>query len=154
MIPAAFHAPPRESGASASGTGAPPLNATFMSFPPAKYPIDFPSGDQNGWRAPSVPGIATASRDDSSRVNSRRPEAAAPTNTRRAWSGETTGADSSDTPSGSVHVNCAGVPDTGVDTADGRSHHMVPARRATRASAAATILEEIERAGDGTRTSR
>src|SRR6267142_1469451 len=49
------HLRPRPFGASASVTAAPPLTEIFFSFPPAKNPTHWPSGEKKGFRAPSVP---------------------------------------------------------------------------------------------------
>ena len=53
---------PRMAAALQRAKGAPPLRETFFSLPSAKNPSDFPSGEKNGPSAPSVPGIAVASR--------------------------------------------------------------------------------------------
>src|SRR5262249_2160069 len=52
--------PPRGSGASAIVRTGPPAAGIFLSFPSAKNPTHWLSGDQNGKSAPSVPGIAWA----------------------------------------------------------------------------------------------
>jgi hypothetical protein len=46
-----------------------------FSWPPAKNPRDWPSGDQNADTAPSVPGSGVASSDASERSHTRRPAA-------------------------------------------------------------------------------
>ena len=53
---------PRGSAASPRVTAAPPLTETFFSFPPAKNPTHWPSGEKKGSTAPSVPGMGLASR--------------------------------------------------------------------------------------------
>src|SRR6185369_8239983 len=50
-----FHVPPRGFGASARIVTGPPAEGIFFIRPPAKNPIDFPSYDQKGNDAPSVP---------------------------------------------------------------------------------------------------
>ena len=62
MIPWLLQLPPKGFTASPSVTAAPPLTETFFSFPPAKKPTHWPSGEKNGALAPSVPGIGLASR--------------------------------------------------------------------------------------------
>src|SRR4029077_20581485 len=54
------HAPPRSSAASQSVTAAPPCTEIFFSFPSAKKPIHWPSGEKKGSRASSVPESAVA----------------------------------------------------------------------------------------------
>ena len=63
--------PARSSGASARTVGEPPSTATFRSFPALKKPTQRPSGEKNGFCAPSVPGSARVSRR-SSRLIYRR----------------------------------------------------------------------------------
>ena len=48
--------PPRPAGASAITSGNPPAMSTVRSLPLAKKPRRLPSGDQNWFDAPSVPG--------------------------------------------------------------------------------------------------
>ena len=53
---------PQPVGASARMAGVPPAIGAFFSFPSAKNPTHFPSGEKNGRRAPSVPGSARGVR--------------------------------------------------------------------------------------------
>ena len=55
MVPSGFHAPPAAARACASGCTSPPSISTRFSMSLVKNPIDRLSGDQNGWKAPSVP---------------------------------------------------------------------------------------------------
>src|SRR5262245_18469657 len=48
----------------------PPLRETVLSFPSAKNASDFPSPDQNGRDAPSVPARGTGTADSSERTQS------------------------------------------------------------------------------------
>src|SRR5687768_7170407 len=112
MMPDSLQVPPRPSGALATTTGAPSANATFINFPRAKNPTDFPSGDQNGCFAPSVPGIILGSSESNVRTNNREPDASSPANTMDWPSGDTTGAEFSPTPAGSDHADLMRV--TGV----------------------------------------
>src|SRR5881394_4138484 len=57
-----FHEPPRAFGASASSETGPPDAEIFFKCPSAKNPMDFPSGDQKGNAAPSVPSSFFARR--------------------------------------------------------------------------------------------
>src|SRR5688572_16171772 len=57
MTPSRFHAPPPPKPTpSHNSCGGPPVAGTTFSLPSAKNPIDRLSGDQNGVRAPAVPG--------------------------------------------------------------------------------------------------
>src|SRR5215467_326886 len=47
----------------------PPELSVFFSFPPAKNAMKRPSGDQNGWRAPSVPGRGRAASESRLRTH-------------------------------------------------------------------------------------
>jgi len=61
ITPREFQLPPRPNGASQMDlTDDFPSAATFFSCPSAKNPSDWPSADQNGKVAPSVPGIGSA----------------------------------------------------------------------------------------------
>src|SRR5579864_3419367 len=68
-----FHDPPRGFGVGASTVTGPPIAATFFRCPSAKNPIHFPSADQNGNAAPSVPSIffAVTSFKDCTQTESR-----------------------------------------------------------------------------------
>src|SRR5215469_622959 len=55
MIPPELQAPPLSIGASQSICSPLPSDSIRLSFPPAKNPIERPSGDQKGSAAPSVP---------------------------------------------------------------------------------------------------
>jgi hypothetical protein len=48
------------SATSASETGSPPLRSTFFSLRSAKNPTHWPSGEKNGAKPPSVPGIGVS----------------------------------------------------------------------------------------------
>src|SRR5215831_12517854 len=67
MTPCALQAE-RPLGCSASVTGGPPATAIFFKFPPATNPTNLPSGDQNGYEAPSVPESLRASSEPSDRM--------------------------------------------------------------------------------------
>src|ERR1700722_12406439 len=56
ITPSLFHVPPRPEAASQIVCTGPPATLSFFNFPSAKNAMDFPSGDQNGNRAPSVSG--------------------------------------------------------------------------------------------------
>ncbi len=71
IVPSSAHVPPNGDGAEASIRGWPPATDTTRSSPCAKNPSDRPSGEKNGERASSEPGIARASKSDSSRTHSR-----------------------------------------------------------------------------------
>jgi hypothetical protein len=49
--------------------GEPPVASTLLSVPAAKKPIQRLSGDQNGLKAPTVPGMARAADESSGRMN-------------------------------------------------------------------------------------
>src|SRR5260370_38567228 len=53
-----FHVPPRPFGASQITCTDFTVRSTFFNFPCVKNAIHFPSGDQNGCIAPSVPSNA------------------------------------------------------------------------------------------------
>jgi hypothetical protein len=75
MCPSDVQAPPRGSGATTplSVTGGPPARSILLMRLAAKKPIDFPSGDQNGNRAPSVPGSSFAAGESSARTQRTLP---------------------------------------------------------------------------------
>src|SRR5229473_3331237 len=52
-----FHEPPRGLGVSARTVTGPPAAGIFFRWPSAKNPKKFPSADQKGKEAPSVPSI-------------------------------------------------------------------------------------------------
>src|SRR6516225_1062677 len=54
ITPSLFQVPPRPEGASQSVCTEPPATSSFFSFPSAKKARVLPSGDQNGYVAPSV----------------------------------------------------------------------------------------------------
>src|SRR5262249_23116757 len=60
MFPSSPQSPPFGRGASQSVRAAPPVAETFFSFPPAKKPIHWPSGEKKGVLAFSVPGSDVA----------------------------------------------------------------------------------------------
>ena len=63
--------------------------AIFLGARCAKNATDSPSGDQNGFAAPSVSASGMAASESSGRIHNRRVlSAAAATNTRRRPSGE------------------------------------------------------------------
>src|SRR2546422_315881 len=66
--------PRRSVNPSAITCTAPPAAGTFFSLSSEKNPIQRPSGDQNGYSAPSVPGIEWA--DTSARGRSHNMELA------------------------------------------------------------------------------
>ena len=70
ITPSRFHVPARGSGASHNVMGGPPETSIFLSFPPAKNPMNRLSGDQKGWNAPSVPASDCAARVSSERTQS------------------------------------------------------------------------------------
>ena len=55
MVPCVPQVPPRPMGAAQTSEGVPPSIDTVFSFPPAKKPRVWLSGDQKGKVAPSVP---------------------------------------------------------------------------------------------------
>ncbi len=66
--PSGAQVPPMETGgASARAVGAPPESATFFNSLPTKNASHSPSGEKKGSKAPSVPGIGTASARPRSR---------------------------------------------------------------------------------------
>jgi hypothetical protein len=67
MAPSAIHTPPRGSGAGASRAGPPArLMPIVRSSPAAKKATRVESGDQNGWKPPSVPARARLRSEDRS----------------------------------------------------------------------------------------
>src|SRR5713101_7925891 len=58
--PSLVHAPPQPRFASQITRGVPPARSTRCSLPGEKNAMDLLSGDQNGYAAPSVPGINRA----------------------------------------------------------------------------------------------
>ena len=74
-MPSAAHVPPRPTtGVSQIGTGAPPSTDERLSCPSAKKATHCPSGEKNGYAAPSVPVIGFGSKASSScRYSSVRP---------------------------------------------------------------------------------
>src|SRR3989442_8040452 len=73
MTPSRFQVPPPASpSVSHSVSGEPPANGTFLSFLPAKNAMYWPSGDQNGASASSVPSIDVARNESSGRIQSIR----------------------------------------------------------------------------------
>ena len=62
MIPWLPQLAPRGSTASPRVSAAPPLTETFFSFPPAKNPTHWPSGEKKGLTAPSVLVMGLQSR--------------------------------------------------------------------------------------------
>src|SRR4051812_44376342 len=68
MTPSAFQVPPRPLLAGASTCAGPPRRSIRFNWPPAKKPSVFPSGDQNGQVAPSVPASAEASTASTGRI--------------------------------------------------------------------------------------
>ncbi len=70
---AAPHVPPRGLFTSARATIEPPLDPIRLSFVGVKNPIDFPSGDQNGCIAPSVPSNRFAVKLSSERTHNDCP---------------------------------------------------------------------------------
>src|SRR5258708_39206423 len=81
MVPSRFQVPPRPCGASHNTCADPPgvappeadpveERSIFLSFPCAKNAMAWPSGDQNGCDASSVPGIGVAPRPPTGGVQS------------------------------------------------------------------------------------
>src|ERR1039458_2466937 len=68
-----FHDPPRGFGASARIVTGPPAAGTFFRWLSAKNPRNFPSADQKGNEAPSVPSIFLGARspNDCTQIKSR-----------------------------------------------------------------------------------
>src|SRR5581483_7874610 len=68
-----FHVPPRGLGVSASVVTGPPAAGIFFRKPSAKNPMNWPSADQNGKDAPSVPSsfLADNSPSDCTQTESR-----------------------------------------------------------------------------------
>jgi hypothetical protein len=61
IIPWLLQLAPKGFKASPRVTADPPLTEIFFSFPPAKKPTHWPSGEKKGSLAPSVPEIGLAS---------------------------------------------------------------------------------------------
>src|SRR6185369_13254274 len=61
IVSSGSQVPPRGLSAIQMSKTGPPPTATRFSIPPAKNPIDFPSWDQKGYSAASVPGTGFAS---------------------------------------------------------------------------------------------
>jgi hypothetical protein len=57
IVPRGLQLPPRPFGASHSSSIVPLATLTVFSLPPAKNATLLPSGAQNGYDAPSVPGM-------------------------------------------------------------------------------------------------
>ena len=71
-------------------TDGPPLIGTFLTLSAVRKPNHRPSGEKNGWRAPSVSATAlTSSALRSCRKSWVEPPFASPTNATRVPSGET-----------------------------------------------------------------
>ena len=77
-----------EPEALASTCGAPPTISMRFSLPSAKNPTDALSGDQKGYRAPSVPGSGCAANESNGRAQSRDLPSIDAKNTSRRPSGE------------------------------------------------------------------
>src|SRR5208337_3703337 len=130
---------PRPFGASQIVTGGPPFASIRHSFPLAKKPMEFPSGDQKGKNAPLVPGSSTASNLSSERSHNEVLPARLATNAMRFPSGENAGgplrlSSAKCVPSGGnsvARITCIGVRDC--------HHPIAPAARATSSSADADI---------------
>src|SRR5262245_13164593 len=88
IVPSAAHDAPRPAGESHTATGGPPATAIFFSFPCAKNPTYEPSGDQNGYVAPSVPINARDSRLSNARIHTSDGPSVAATNARKRPSDE------------------------------------------------------------------
>ncbi len=81
--------PPRTMPESIRVTGGSPVNDTMRSArPPVTKPTRLPSGEKNGWWAPSPPGTGLASKRLRSRTKSCTPCSSAPVNANRRPSGE------------------------------------------------------------------
>src|SRR5215470_8331282 len=93
MSPLLFHVPPRPcSTAHRSITEFPPTSTIFKALL-VKNPICLPSGDQNGYDAPSVPGSRVKAVRSSERTDKERvPVLSEPTTAMRLPSGEIAGA--------------------------------------------------------------
>src|SRR5256885_13972327 len=68
-----FHDPPRGLGVSVRTVTGPPAAGTFFKWPSAKKPRNFPSADQKGKMAPSVPSsfLGFGSLRDCTQIESR-----------------------------------------------------------------------------------
>src|SRR5256885_11518238 len=89
MTPSALQVPPRFEGASQSTCGAASERSVLFSFPFAKNASERPSGDQNGYDAPSVPGTRRgATVSTARRKRELTPSAVRATNARRLPSGD------------------------------------------------------------------
>ena len=82
---------PRPLGASQIAAGGPPFASIRHSFPFAKKPMKFPSGDQKGKKAPLVPGSSSASILSRERTHNDVLPARLATNAMRFPSGENAG---------------------------------------------------------------
>src|SRR6185503_20471199 len=86
--------PPREARASASVIGGAPCASILFSLRSAKNPMNLPSGDQKGYRAPFVPASGRAVSEFKSRIQIW-PASASPselaTNATRVPSGDIAG---------------------------------------------------------------
>src|SRR5205823_533633 len=93
ITPSRFQAPPKTgSGASHRVCGGPPEASTFLSFPAAPNTIKRLSGDQNEYRASSVPARGCASGESRARTHSRvRPSGPVAVKAMRRPSGDTRG---------------------------------------------------------------
>src|SRR4030095_9094276 len=60
--------PPSAARLSARVTGGPPPSESFLSRKSAKKAIHWPSGEKNGFSAPSVPGIGVAANRSIARI--------------------------------------------------------------------------------------
>ena len=83
--------PPRPFRASQIATGAPPFASIRNIFPFAKNPMAWPSGDQNGRNAPSVPGSSIASSLSIERIQREVLPSRLATNAIRVPSGDRAG---------------------------------------------------------------
>src|SRR5215471_18554367 len=88
IVPSRFHAPPRPEGASPTMCTAPRSTSTRFSFPSAKKPTDWLSGDQKGNEAPSVPAKARSETESSGRTHNLDCPSELATNTIFCPSGE------------------------------------------------------------------
>src|SRR5690349_4350129 len=73
MVPSFAQVAPNDAATSHSVWRPPPVERTFFSFPPAKKPIQLPSGEKNGALAPSVPASNLTSMLLMGRTNNCRP---------------------------------------------------------------------------------
>ncbi len=68
--PSVVHVPPRALAAALTTTGAPPARSNRKIYPRAKNATDFPSGDQNGCSAPSLPSTSRGDAADNGAIQS------------------------------------------------------------------------------------